>query len=369
MTNEINSNYLEKYSSAYASEVCQKFFASKKYISGQDIVQLTDSIQVNFFILKRLFELWQDELGKLKSNPYFDYRDISVHEALTQFMNVLSKRIKVEQSQFEPLVKYAVEEAIRLATDPVGFYQGEIANLPSDSINSYLKENKKYYKWHLPVINFLIDKTGFGHDKEAYLKAISTNFQAIKESLESVNMLMATLGGIKPFDLDLYIVSPAIPEEKNNTSSDNSFFDEVGESENQDNFTPESPKEEIEAPKEEKEVSLFTSEVKEVSSGNGLIATRLKARFESENYKGAKGVIVDLSEGLALNQRFMFTKELFEGNSDLMMHALNAIDQTGTFERAVDLINTRYLGELNWNVESEAVQELLQLVYRRFDED
>ena len=144
MTNEINSNYLEKYSSAYASEVCQKFFTSKKYISGQDIVQLTDSTQVNFFILKRLFGLWQDELEKLKSNPYFDYRDISVHEALTQFMNVLSKRIKVEQSQFEPLVKYAVEESIRLATDPVGFYQGEIANLPSDSINSYLKENKKF---------------------------------------------------------------------------------------------------------------------------------------------------------------------------------------------------------------------------------
>lgn len=370
MTNEINSNYLQSYSSAYASEVSQRFFASKKYISGQDIVQLTDSTQVNFFILKRLFGLWQEELGKLKSNPYFDYRDISVHEALTQFMNVLSKRIKVERSQFEPLVKYAVEESIRLATDPVAFYQGEIVNLPNDSINSYLKENKKYYKWHLPVINFLIDKTGFGHDKEAYLKAISTNFQAIKESLESVNMLMATLGGIKPFDLDLYIVSPpVIPEEKNNTSSDNSFFDEVGGSEDEDDFSPEPPKEEIEEPKEEKRSSLFTPEPKEVSSGNGLIAARLKARFESENYKGAKGVIVDLSEGLALNQRFMFTKELFEGNSDLMMHSLNAIDQSGTFERAIDLINTRYLGELNWNIESEAVQELLQLIYRRFDED
>ena len=369
MTNEININYLENYSSEYASGVCQKFFASKKYISGQDIVQLTDSTQVNFFILKRLFGLWKEELEKLKSNPYFDYRDINVHEALTQFMNVLSKRIKVERSQFEPLVQYALKESIRLATDPVGFYQSEIADLPDDSINSYLKENKKYYKWHLPVVNFLIDKTGFGHDKQAYLKAISTNFHAIEESLESVNMLIATFGEIKSFDLELYMGPSETPQEKMEESSNSSFFDDVVDKENEDVSRDEPLIKEQEEAKEENRASLFTSESKGLGGANDLDAAQLKARFESEDYKGAKGVIVDLSESLALNQRFMFTKELFEGNSDLMMHSLNSIDQSGTFERAIELINARYLVELNWNLESEAVQEFLQLVYRRFDEE
>jgi hypothetical protein len=83
MTTQINSKYLENYAKAYSETVCERFFTDRQFISGQDIVGLTSSVQVNFFVIKHLFELWQKELQKLKSNPYFDYRDISVHEALT----------------------------------------------------------------------------------------------------------------------------------------------------------------------------------------------------------------------------------------------------------------------------------------------
>ncbi|MEP0712755.1 MAG: hypothetical protein ABJC55_12600, partial [Algoriphagus sp.] len=123
MTTQINSNYLEKYAEDYSRIVCGQFFSGKQYMTGQDIVQLTNSAQVNFFVIKRLFELWQEELGKLKSSPYFDYRDITVHEALTEFMNVLSRRIKIESEQLQPLLKTAVRQAVQVATDPVSFYQ------------------------------------------------------------------------------------------------------------------------------------------------------------------------------------------------------------------------------------------------------
>lgn len=374
MTDQINSKYLENYSSDYASEVCNSFFASKQYISGQDIVQLTNSIQVNFFVLKRLFGLWQEEIDKLKSNPFFDYRDITVHEALTQFMNVLSKRIKVERSQFEPLVKYAVGESIKLATDPVDFYQKEIAELPGDGINTFLKENQKYYKWHLPVINFLIDKTGFGHDKEAYFKSISSNYKTIQDDLESVNLLMATLGDIKPFDLDLYLGTSEKEEIAVEEKANRSFFDEVSDQEPEPMKTQKAEVEKKEVIEEKEEIAeekksriLFTPEPRTVFSNGTLSASKLRAKYESDSYKGSKGVVVELSEGLALNQRFMFTKELFEGNSDLMMHTLKTIDQSGSFDEAIALINSRYLGELNWEPETDAVQEFLQLVYRRFD--
>ncbi len=368
MTVQINSNYLENYSSEYAQLVCERFFSNRQFITGQDIIQLTSSTQVNFFIIKRMFELWQEELAKLKSNPYFDYRDIAVHEALTQFMNVLSRRIKVERSNLEPLVKVAVAHAIEVATDPVTFYQNEINKAPQGKINEYLKENKKYYKWHDKAVVFLIDKTGFGHDEDSYLRAVAANYQAVKDSFESVNLLLATLGDVKAFDLDLYRVeesdSPvAYPEKEPEAETQSSFFEEV-EVEQPLKSTPPPV---VEAPTPKPTVEAVVASPKP-SLGNGarLEASKLKSHFASESYRGMVGIIGELSESLALNQRFMFTKELFDGNADLLRHALKSIDEAGSFETAVELINSRYVSELDWEPNSDVVREFMQLVYRKY---
>lgn len=365
MTVQINSNYLENYAREYSEIVCSRFFSDRQFISGQEILQLTNSTQVNFFVIKRMFELWQEELSKLKSSPYFDYRDIAVHEALTQFMNVLSRRIKVQSQDFRPLIQEAVSQAIQVATDPVQFFQNEIRKAPTGKINEYLKENKKYYKWNDRVVSFLIDKAGFGYDVDSYLKAISANFQVIKDSLESVNLLLATLGDVKAFNLDAYMVED---EPKSDVAElvempasevSHSFFEEeivesiITESPKVESFSAPSPKE-------------FTSQASPMRATGVLDSASLKAHFASETYKGMKGILGELSESLAINQRFMFTKELFDGNADLLRHALATIDGLGTFEDAVNLINSRYVQELNWDVQSEAVHEFLQLIYRKF---
>lgn len=369
MTIQINSNYLEKYAEEYATIVCDGFFSSKQYITGQDIIQLTSSSQVNFFIIKRLFELWQNELSKLKSNPFFDYRDIAVHEALTQFMNVLSKRIKVERDNLHPLIKTAVIQAIEVATDPVAYYQSEIEKAPDGKINEYLRENKKYYKWHDKVITFLIDKAGFGHDKTEYLRAIGANYQVIKESLESENLLLATFGDVKAFNLDFYRVNSEPSEinlggsEKEEEESQSSFFDQVEVKQ------PEDAKAEEPKVVEKEEQKPTITEVRSKSDSNGTLdPASIKSRFKTESYKGMRGVIGELSESLAINQRFMFTKELFDGNSDLLSHALKSIDNCDNFYEAIELINRRYVNELNWEIETEPVQEFLLLIYRKFDE-
>jgi hypothetical protein len=367
MTVQINSNYLESYSSEYARLVCERFFSGRQFITGQDIIQLTSSSQVNFFIIKRLFELWQEELAKLKSSPYFDYRDIAVHEALTQFMNVLSRRIKVERSNLEPLVRTAVTQAIQVATDPVAFYQSEVNKAPHGKINEYLKENKKYYKWHDKAVVFLIDKTGFGHDKDSYLRAIAANYQAIKDSFESVNLLLATLGDVKAFDLDQYLIEEtgssfvdrAIPQEAERESN---FF-ETMEVEEPIRTSP-SPVAEVQNARPVAE-AISASRSSSASDGAQLDAAKLKAHFATESYRGMSGILCELSESLTLNQRFMFTKELFDGNADLLRHALKSIDEAGSFDRAVDLINARFVTELGWDINSEVVREFMQLVYRK----
>lgn len=355
---QVNSNYLEKYAQEYSHLACENVFVSRKFVTGQDIIGMTNCIQVNYFVVKKLFELWQLELEKLKSNPYFDYRDIAVHEALTEFMNTLSRRIKVERSYLEPLVKSALIDSVILAVDPVSFYQSEIDMAEDMMINAYLKENKKYYKWHLSVVSFLIDKAGLGHDQQAYSKAVASNYQVIKDSLESGNLLLATLSEIKTFDLhELLVKSDAekdqvISANKNTGVQDKSFFDAISNDEMppaQHQSTSESA------------LNDFT-----IVPGK-LNANRIKAKFEREFYRGMKGMIGNLSESLAINQRIMFSKELFEGNADLLKFALKSIDDAESFTAAIDLLNFRFVEDLNWDTNSEVVEEFLVLVYRKFD--
>lgn len=368
MTVQINSNYLEKYAKDYAAKVCDKFFSSRQFMTGQDIVQLTNSTQVNFFVIKRLFELWQDELGKLKSNPFFDYRDVAVHEALTQFMNVLSRRIKVERSHLQPLLESAVVQSIILATDPVGYYQSEVSKAPSGKVNEYLRENRKYYKWHDKAITFLIDKAGFGHDDSAYTRAISANYQVIKDSLESVNLLLATFGDILPFNLDAYLEKSNEDEKPKESitapETKASFFEQIEEKPAP--VIAKEVSEPVVIEKEQVQVVFEKPPVSNQGTSGKLDSKALKARFATESYKGMKGAIGELSESLAINQRFMFTKELFDGNADLLRHALKSIDGSHSFDEAINLVNTRYVGELGWDTDSEAVHEFLQLIYRRF---
>lgn len=368
MSAQINGNYLEKYAISYSELVCDQFFSSRKFITGQEILQLTPCVQVNFFIIKRLFELWQEELGKLKGSPYFDYRDIAVYEALTQFMNVLSRRIKVERIHLEGILQDAVQDAIQVATDPLTYFQNELAKAPAGKINEYLKENKKYFKWNEMLVIGLIDKAGIGLDFEHYQQAVLANFQSLKESLDSPKELLASLADTLVFDLEEYWGQSTDLEESEEVNvpefeaeEESPQFELEEEVEEQDVLI-QLPEESLQTLHPEKSEAIASTS----ATGKGLDAAHLQALFASESYKGMKGILGELTESLSLNQRFMFTKELFDGNSDLLRHALKSVDELSTFEAAVQLINARFVVELGWDIESEEVREFMQQVYRKF---
>jgi len=370
MTAQINGNYLENYAISYSELVCDQFFSSRKFITGQEIIQLTPCTQVNFFIIKRLFELWQEELGKLKGSPYFDYRDIAVHEALTQFMNVLSRRIKVERIHLAGILQDAVQDAIQVATDPLTFFQNELAKAPAGKINEYLKENKKYFKWNESLVIGLIDKTGIGLDLESYQQAILANFQSLKVSMDSPKELLASLTDTLDFDLEEYwgqsndleeTEEATVPEFEAEEESPLFEPDEEMEVEEEEEDLIQLPEESNPTPQPEKSEAIASS-----ATGKSLDAAHLQSLFASESYRGMKGILGELTDSLALNQRFMFTRELFDGNSDLLRHALKSLDEVRSFEAAVELINARFVGELGWDIESEEVREFMQQVYRKF---
>lgn len=375
MSAKINSKYVENYASEFSKEICDQYFSQKKYMTGHQIITLSPSPQVNFFIIKTIFEAWQLELEKLKSNPFFDYRDKTVHEALKEFMNVLSRTIKIERTHFEPLLIRAVLDSFELAIDPVSYYSGEFDKVPSNQINQYLKENKKYYKWHANLITNLIDKAGLEHSNQAYKDSLSNNFSNQKASLEDFKILLNSMGQVKFLDFDQILIQEesvkgqeSIIESKVQIEKPKEPDTEIHEDEKnhhqQENFENfQESDDEILIEKETK-----TRHGNAANAAQAIDPLQAWARFETEEYSIMKGTIKELSESIGLNQRFMFTKELFDGNPDLLKHGLKSIDQCDSFIEAINLINERFVGTLNWDKNSEVVIEFLQLVFRKFDQ-
>ena len=390
MSIKINSKYLENYALGFAKKVCDQYFSSKQYMTGTEILKLTASKQVNFFVIKSLFEAWHIELEKLKSNPFFDYRDNSVHQALNEFMNVLSRSIKIDRENFEPLLGEAVAFSVILALDPLSFFRGEIDKSSGSSVNEFLKGNEKYYKWNHSLIANLIDRAGISQSPDAYKEALRLNFEQQKEQLTRPENYLSELKEIFHLDLDILFerladkVEEPISEESVKTKEEVSVEEvviaeamveeKVVEPEHVDDPSPKEIQETIESPENEEELyeeeSLqnIHSQYKAAPAAKLIDPLQAWEKFESEQYSVMKGSVGELSENVGINQRFMFTKELFDGNPDLMKHALKSIDKCDSFMSAITLINERYVGELNWDKNSEAVEEFLQLVFRKFDQ-
>ncbi|KEO73036.1 hypothetical protein [Anditalea andensis] len=354
--NKINFNYLENYSQSISEKFCSKYFETKKYMSGQEIIQLTPSQQVNLLVIKALFSAWQDELEKLKSNPYFDYRDIAVDNSLKEFMNILSRAIKVERVHFEPLMREAVEDALLLAIDPVTFFIHLIEESKGD--RNYFKDTKKYIKWHTDLMGTLMDKSSMGASSSELKMALRAKYENEKNKMERYDRLLEPLHQVQKIDYTKLVEqndTGSIQEERKTNALD---AQETPPVESAEKFATDSTD----------SSSSTHNQHKAASSEKAIDPALAWARFESEEYSIIKGSIGNLSESVGINQRFMFTRELFQGNADLMKHALQSIDRCDSFVEAVELINQRYVEELDWNKNSDEVNEFLQLVFRKFEQ-
>ena len=70
-----------------------------------------------------------------------------------------------------------------------------------------------------------------------------------------------------------------------------------------------------------------------------------------------------IKDSLTINQKFMFTKILFNGDFELFSEAVERLDELDTIVQAKNYLSNNY-GE--WNPESEEYQEFMEMVERRF---
>jgi hypothetical protein len=379
MSNMWSTIETQKISSEFAKVVSNEFFKDKNLISGSEIINLTEIKQLNLFIIKELYGKWKEELAKIKS-PYFDYESQEVKKALDDFMNVLSRNISVNKENFESLLNSATQNTLLMFNDPKQYFNEEMRNLPNFKLEKeWLQEVGKFYvdyNWLLREMLSRLNGLQFVYANEAI---DWINDLIIPETIEDHSKCMNEIVKISGVN---------VSNKSSNQGSNSSFFDSlnsisdqktserfVNTIKNQEGyFAPESLVSEtikMEAPSIVSEVSKSKQEKSESFvklDENITLHQKMQENNESSlSDFHQKRKIDSLKGNISLNQKFLFTNNLFGGNSEIFTNAILELEDCNNFSEAKEQMLKKYLPQFKWDLSSPEAEEFFDLLKRRFN--
>ena len=72
--------------------------------------------------------------------------------------------------------------------------------------------------------------------------------------------------------------------------------------------------------------------------------------------------VEDIRQAISLGDRFLYQRELFGQNAELMQRTLTELNELGSFDEAVAYINSHFA----WDTESNSYQQFIVALHRRF---
>jgi hypothetical protein len=351
---KIDQNKLEAYSRALSEKLANEFFRINIQVTGDQMLKFTPIDQVNLFIVKNLFDRWKEENAKLKS-PYFDYENAEVKEALNSLLVKMSRHISVKRDHFNQLLNKAITDTFLILLDPVHFLNNEYLN-SEKVLLSELKEREKYIRINKNYLKMLIQKFEeegktniLKTEATGYLAYLSTTNSVSHESIESYFKAFSGLSGIELEPDDILVQPLVVPKVIN-----------------------EEPVKK-EEPVKVRETSGMKAPDAEVMINEKFSKdyVTLNDKLKNENgetliQKHSKRKIVDIKEAITLNQKFIFIKELFNGDASEYNNMLSSIDQCDNYQSALQLLNSNYSQKLNWPQDKDEVKEFYAIVERKF---
>ncbi|MDW3197171.1 MAG: hypothetical protein R8G66_32635 [Cytophagales bacterium] len=423
-----NIEFVKGFKKTFTEQIIHQSFQAKDALSGKELVTLTPSKQLNFLIMKALFQEWQDEMKRLES-PYFDYKHPDVKKALVQFMNVLSQHIEVSAATLKDLISKALDEGFVLVTDPAAFVRQEFAGRDQQTFQAkHAKPILKYLKLLTEEFDDFFNAQATGSYAEVF--EIADDYFADVDLSESQERLFTNLSEVAPitleelldeeefaditqFDEDLeeeelepeVVEAPAAEEPKeeatlevedepiaaeeevNEPEEEAPVDEEVPEEEpepdpepvdepEEDSSDPEDVLDEIEPdpepePTPEPELTPEPTpesdpepEVTETATLNDQFS-EAKEESLAEKLEKEEQPGTILSS-VSVNQKYMFVQELFDGDANTFQKALAEIEYSGSFDDAVEHLVTNYARQFDWDMNSDEVKELLKVIFRRF---
>lgn len=417
MQKKLNEDFIDGYCEKFASKVTANFFKDgKEVITGKEILKVTPSKQVNFFVIKLLFRYWQEETKKLES-PFFNYKHEEVRQAMIQFMNVLSQHIEINKEKFETLLNHAVKDTIYLAAMPQAYVEIDLDSRGVETIKEKSIEGTvKYLKIHKKEIqNFLSDMKGLTVDDvvdelpEEFddfdtTDAVTAECALLTDILEiTTEKIFSDDPEMDEFDEDDLFepgeedlveerprpkkTAPDANKENINiqmTTEDDAMMEEdivdtndVGSKEVEAEIeapqneeveeTPEEVEEEEEPKKEVRTPVMLEDEDKEDDFPEETINKQFENQEETvADHLDSSKKESDILSLISLNHRYMFIKELFRNDKHEFENALVELEDYESFDESVEFLVQGYAKHNEWDMQSDEVKEFLKVLFRRF---
>lgn len=93
-----------------------------------------------------------------------------------------------------------------------------------------------------------------------------------------------------------------------------------------------------------------------------ILSDKLVGDGESTNQRMIGKPVDDIKKAIGINDRFLFQRELFEGNAQRMNQTIEELNQLNTFENAKAFIAANF----SWEYGNETAETFINAVHRRF---
>jgi len=171
-------------------------------VTGDKLLNITQCNHINLFIIKKIHDDWLNNFNKNKI-PFFDYDNKETKEAQKNFMNILSKHIKIKPSIIPDIIIEAIIETVKLAANPSNYIVNDTIKNLNEINGENLKARKKYYPYHKNVFNELIND--IQHFENNTIEKTDLIKLIAKQNLNKCEILIKELNSILEIDRSLFI--------------------------------------------------------------------------------------------------------------------------------------------------------------------
>ncbi|RFP65682.1 hypothetical protein D0N36_07025 [Hymenobacter lapidiphilus] len=362
----------EQYGRLLAARLCDQHFGARPTatLDGPAVLSFTPVRQVNLFVVQELLGKWTAEMAQLRS-AYFDFEDADVRQALTQFMNVLSRRIRLSRPTYEPLLAQAVADTLAGALSPADTLATKL--LPAEAgprTPEQLREGLRYLNINKTLFERFIDALPAGQEqpRDYLISHFRQHLESNPDQLEPIAPLVAQFNELLPLTEDeLREVSPppvAVPVQPAAAPAPTPAPVAVA-------AAPTAPAATMPAAKEpataEAEVATVPLHAKLKAERSGTPSLSETLRPDRAATLGDKAPNVEsLREAISINQRFSFINELFGGENMRYHAAIQHLDALPDADAAKRYVTDNLAAELHWVRKDEHVNKLLRLIDRKF---
>ncbi|MBO0357737.1 hypothetical protein J0X19_07250 [Hymenobacter sp. BT186] len=388
MNDKDSTTLREQYGRKLAAHLCDQHFGARPTatLDGPAVLRFTPIRQVNLFVVQQLLAQWTQEMARLRS-PYFDFEADDVRTALTQFMNVLSRRIKLSRSAFEPLLARAVADTLAATQDLAGTFEAKLLNGQPAATSTQLRDALRYLDINKPLFQGFLDTLPTDTPLER-----DTLLQQFRQHVASNTALQQPLSQIvAEFDALLPLREEDLQPSRSATAAPVAPMPAAPAPAAP--IAAPAPAAAATAPEPVKPV-LPAPPVPEVKPAVAAAPEKLQADAEavvplyqklkasqpagqtlSETLRSERPVgtlaeqapkVESLREAISINQRFSFINELFEGENMAYHAAIQHLDTLPDADSAKRYVSEHLASKHDWARKDEHVNKLLKLIDRKF---